>query len=363
MPGDFTILITNYLRGHYTTEEENRINKWLEESRENRRIFDEICDVWYAAQLADQAPGFDTLSALNAVKYRIGQTTEKKLEISPFHKTSLYRSFRIAVIFILAFVLGTLVTMLFNKYPGYKNGLSTITAPLGSKTTMTLPDGTRIWLNAGSTLKYTEQFNRQNREVDLEGEAYFDVAKNSRLPFIVAASNTKIKAVGTAFNVKAYPEEKRVETTLVKGLIEIERTGFKERILLKPNQKIIFFNPSLNNSPKTNQPYSSNYKKNSLSNEMVSKNVTLDKEIDTEIETCWKDGKLIFEREPLINLVTRLERRYDVHFTFTCEKLKTYKYTGTFNDVSLEQIMEAMSLSSPVNYEIKEKQVELMEKP
>ncbi|NJO91903.1 MAG: DUF4974 domain-containing protein [Chloroflexia bacterium] len=84
--------------------------------------------------------------------------------------------------------------------------------------------------------------------------------------------------------------------------------------------------------------------------------------IDTEKETSWKDGKLIFDREPLINLAVKLERKYDVKFTFASEDLKSYKYTGSFNDVSLEQIMEAMKLSSPLNYSIKEKQITIMMK-
>ncbi len=360
MDEDFLTLIISYLKRNCTVEEKDKISKLLEGSKENKRTFDEMCDIWYAAKLADNTSEFDAISALKAVKSRI--VTGKKVKIEPVHKTLIYKLFRIAAVFLLAFILGISSILFFGKYAKHKGELTTITAPIGSKTTMTLPDGTRIWLNAGSTLKYTEQFNRQKREVNLEGEAYFDVAKNPKLPFTVEAADIKIKAIGTAFNVKAYPEEKRVETTLVKGLVEIERTGSKDRILLKPNQKITFFNVSLKSNAQTNRTYTSNHDENSRLSGITGKDVKLNKEINTEKETCWKEGKLIFDREPLINLVTKLERRYDVHFTFASEKLKSYRYTGTFDDVSLEQIMNAMRLSSPLDYVIKEKQVKLMEK-
>ncbi len=360
MVEDVTTLIISYLKGTCTKEEENRIIKWLKENNENKRIFDELCDIWYAAKLADKTPEYDAILALKAVKSRIKQASEKKSKTNRGNRTISYQFLRIAAVFILAFVSGFSSMLLLNKQAVHQDELTAITAPIGSQTTMTLPDGTRIWLNAGSTLKYTGKYNRQNREVNLEGEAYFDVAKNPKIPFIVDAANVKIKAVGTAFNVKAYPEEKRVETTLVKGLVEIERTGLRDRILLKPNQKIVFFNAYTN--AQTSQAYTTNQRSNTQTDKMDGKEVILDKEVDTEKEICWKDGKLIFDREPLKDLVVRLERRYDVHFTFASEKLKSYKYTGTFNDVSLEQIMDAMKLSSPVNYIIKDKEVKLTEK-
>jgi ferric-dicitrate binding protein FerR (iron transport regulator) len=237
-----------------------------------------------------------------------------------------------------------------------------VEVPYGSKLTLTLPDRTRLWINSGSKVIYNNKFGIDNRNIEIIGEAYFDVAKNPKLPFIVHAGDVKIKALGTAFNVKAYPEEKRVETTLVHGTVEVEKDGVKKTILLKPSEKIVIINKeksSLNGNLSQTEPV--NKKKINPVKDLPIE-MTIDKRIDTEKETAWKEGKLIFEREPLETLTVQLMRKYDVNFLFTDDRLKTYKFSGTFNDLSLEQIMDAMKFSAPIDYEIIDKKVILKTK-
>ena len=112
----------------------------------------------------------------------------------------------------------------------------------GARTKLVLPDGTQVWLNAGSKLNYSNAYNETLREVDLEGEAYFDVVKAAARPFIVHASSLNIRAVGTAFVVKSYPQDETIETTLLRGIIEVSRKDLPDgpKVILKPNEKLIF---------------------------------------------------------------------------------------------------------------------------
>src|SRR3984957_19558734 len=112
----------------------------------------------------------------------------------------------------------------------------------GARTKLMLPDGSQVWLNSGSKLTYSNAYNNNTREVELEGEAYFDVSKDLERPFIVHASSLNIKALGTAFVVKSYPQDETVEATLLRGIIEVSRKDYPDgsKVILKPNEKLIF---------------------------------------------------------------------------------------------------------------------------
>ena len=114
--------------------------------------------------------------------------------------------------------------------------------PHGSKTEMYLSDGTKVWLNAGTTLRYRTSYSKNKRDVFLDGEAYFDVKKDPEHPFIVHVGDIEVKAVGTSFNVKAYKNEKTVETTLVEGKVLVSKKNITEPIIMLPNQKLTFVN-------------------------------------------------------------------------------------------------------------------------
>lgn len=202
-----------------------------------------------------------------------------------------------------------------------------IIAPIGSKTIVQLPDGSKVFLNHGSKLKYPQKFVGVTREVALTGEGYFNVAPNTAKPFIVNVNNLNIKALGTEFNVLAYPNEKTIETTLVNGVVVLEELNesMVKRTLgkIEPGQHV---------------------KYNTQNRKIIS---TIG---DTEKYISWKDGKLIFKNEPIEQIANRLNRWYNVEIVFANNDVKKLSYTATFVDETLFQILDLMELATPIKY-------------
>jgi ferric-dicitrate binding protein FerR (iron transport regulator) len=228
-------------------------------------------------------------------------------------------------------------------FQGGKPLLTTVEAPPGSKTLVTLPDNSKIWLNAHSSVSYDENFGVDNRRLKLEGEAFFDVVKNS-VPFVVQTDLYDISVLGTAFNVKTYRDDDKIVTTLVRGSLRIDhvdRSGSKKEVYLKPNEKLIVSRtPGSQDAALTFQ---------------------VEKGIDAEMETAWKDGWLSVYGESLGELAKKIERMYDIKMIFEDKELGDYRYTGRIRQLSLEQVMKALALTSPVKFEISEKTVTLWE--
>jgi transmembrane sensor len=248
-----------------------------------------------------------------------------------------------------------------------ENVFTTIYSPAGQKTEVTLPDNSKVLLNSKTTLRYSSAFNVKNRDIYLNGEAFFDVAKKS-IPFEVKTAAINIKVLGTAFNVKCYDDEAIVEATLVRGSMKIEKinnvTGSSEEILLKPNQKIQFMRnvsaseKAMDKVKESGTPTVREAERIPL--QQVTQ-VDLISSYDTEKSTGWKEGLLIVEGESLGDLSKKIERRYDVRFVFRDEKLKKYKYSGTLREYSLEQVLNALKLTSPISY-IVDKQIVYIDK-
>jgi transmembrane sensor len=226
------------------------------------------------------------------------------------------------------------------------HALTVVEAPPGSKTRITLPDSSTVWLNAKSRLAFDERFGTSNRNLTLEGEAFFEVVK-STTPFRVRTPLYDVAVLGTAFNVKAYADDDRVITTLVHGSVRIERkndAGVTEVIMLQPNEKVTAYRAT-NSGP----AFSGSYR------------YTVDRQIDAEMETAWKDGWLSVQGESLLELARKLERLYDIKINFEEKGLENYRYTGRLRQLSLEQVLKALSLTSPVAFTIDEKKVTLRE--
>ncbi|HEX3010388.1 MAG TPA: FecR domain-containing protein [Bacteroidales bacterium] len=357
------LLISKYLSGNATPAESDELIQWLNSSPENRMYFSQQKLLWLRLEKADKVTADNRWEELQS---RI-ETRENELigfnEQLDKTKERFMRIFRYAAILIL--LIGISGGIFYFSKPDASALLVTqniIEVPYGSKLSLTLPDRSRLWVNSGSKVIYNNKFGIDNRDIQIIGEAYFDVAKNAKLPFVVHAGNVKIKALGTAFNVKAYPEEKRVETTLIRGSVEIKKEGKKDAVLLRPSEKLVIINSSEAPLISSQTDQKALRKEDELTDEPLSNEVAIDKQVDTEKETAWKEGKLIFDREPLETLTIQLMRKYDVSFSFEDEKLKDYKFSGTFYDLSLEQIMDAMRFSSPIDYEIIEKKVIIRKK-
>lgn len=226
-----------------------------------------------------------------------------------------------------------------------KKGFSEVSTRLGSKSRLVLPDSTVVWLNAGSKLTYSEQFGVTNRNTTLEGEAFFDV-KHSNIPFIIHAHTIQIKVMGTAFNVKSYPNEKTTETSLIRGRVEItldRRPG--EKFILKPNEKLVVANEMEESHTETAaaQPQ----KKEPI---VVLSGLTHSRDDNTIIETSWVDNRLVFQDESFDDIIRKLERWYDVRIELRGEKLAQVRMTGTFENETVKQALTALQIASPFSF-------------
>jgi transmembrane sensor len=224
--------------------------------------------------------------------------------------------------------------------PDHGTFLSAIEAPKGARTSITLPDSSHVWLNAESRITFDQQFGKEHRTLTLEGEAFFDV-KKSNVPFQVHTGSYDVAVLGTAFNVKVYPDDDMTSTTLVHGSLKVTRVNGKgqtEEILLHPNEKIVLKGDT---AERFNNP------------------IVLEKNIDAAADADWKEGWLTVRGESLEELSKKIERLYNVKIEFDDANMKSYRYSGRIQQFSLEQVMNALALTSPVRFEIHEKEVKL----
>jgi ferric-dicitrate binding protein FerR (iron transport regulator) len=221
----------------------------------------------------------------------------------------------------------------------------------GSKSSIKLPDGTIVRLNTDSRLTYLNFTAGKNREVTLIGEAYFDVAHDSSRPFIIHTGKINIKVLGTSFNVRNYPQDKELETSLIKGKIEVSLDSRPEDIItLKPTEKLIIAKEQDELSTATKVT-------NSIDNKVVLTSITYLRADSLVAETSWLNDKMVFVNQPLDKIAIELERKYAITINFKDEKVKKYRYTGVFENVSLEKVFQLIKYSKNINYKIDDKNI------
>jgi transmembrane sensor len=231
--------------------------------------------------------------------------------------------------------------------------LSEIATKNGSKTNLILPDGTKVWLNAGSRLTYDSSYGTSIREVSLSGEAFFDVVKNKEKPFIIHASSINIKVLGTEFNVRSYPNDKTTEAALIRGSIEVTfKDKARKKVILKPNEKIVVENIPKYESEMAEADGGKSKKVNEIAEEVAVKNLTYEHKTGAIIETSWVDNKLIFQDESFEDIASQLERWYGVSITFQNEELKENHLTGSFKNETIRQALDALKFTASFNYSI-----------
>ena len=346
-------LILKCLQGEATELEQQQVWYWLKDEA-NFAKYQKLRDTWIASGVIQRNSSFEIERRYQKVQARIHEKIQLKPTFQLFSKWSTI--WKIAAVFLIAFVLGSLVTQFTSLDTFTSSGKNQykIEAPMGAIIKMSLADGTKVWLNAGSKLTYSNAYNVKNRKVSLVGEGYFEVAKNKKIPFYVDANGVKVKAVGTAFNVKAYPDEKRVEATLVEGIIDI--TDGNQTYRLAPRQKasIIRNLPQLIDN--TNSSGSGDLQQVNKK-DINTVDVVISKNINTDIYTSWIRNRWIFEREKLSDFTKILERRYDVRIYVMDPKLNDYKITGSIEQQTLEQLLNAVRLTVPIKYRITNKEV------
>ncbi len=238
--------------------------------------------------------------------------------------------------------------MLFLKQSNTANSettaqVSTVSTKKGTRTSVQLPDGTRVWLNADSRLYYDELFTNGSREVTLEGEAFFDVQKDTLHPFIIHTDAVDITVMGTRFNVRAYKDEDETETALISGKVEVSvKNNPEKKIILRPNEKLVVKH-EMPDGPELA------VKEEEL---LVVKNMYKDPVYKTSPEIMWIDNKLVFDGEKLQEVCKKLERWYNITIRIEDDELKDGIYTAVFDGESLQNVLTALQITDPIDFSI-----------
>ncbi|MFN8253948.1 MAG: FecR family protein [Ferruginibacter sp.] len=232
---------------------------------------------------------------------------------------------------------------------------SEVSTKNGSRSKLTLPDGTQVWLNSDSKLVYdNENFGNGTREVSLTGEAYFDVVKNTAKPFIIHTQKINIKVLGTAFNVKAYPEDKLTETSLIRGKIEVTiKNRPNDKIILSPNEKLIVENNEIVDRKVKALPAG----RAELPEDTIPPQVSVNKLVpsvsdNSIVETAWVNNRLVFRDESFEDVAVRMERWYNTEIEIQGEALKQQHLNGVFMNESVTQALDALKISIAFKYRI-----------
>ena len=350
-------IIISVLSGNARPEDCQFLKEWLDVNPENSRYFEIMRKTWLVSEIPQEMGEFNAQAGFK----KFYSVIQKNSRIRPAQKRIIMlRISHVAAIIAIVFTMGAISYWYYDKKNIPVVSYHEAIVPLGAKSQIVLSDGTKVWLNAGSRLRYSTTYAVSDRNVQLEGEGYFEVSQNNQLPFEVKTLKLNIKAVGTTFNVKAYPNDSIVETILVEGKVEVFRTENKVdyAISLAPKQRLTLVKNSdeilFETQPKRERTEQLVSSINQPTPFVITENQV--KEIpavnDYMVTTTWKDKRWQIDSEELRSLATKLERRYNVHITFADNELKYYKFNGTLEDEPIEAVLKVMSQIAPVNYEL-----------
>ena len=316
-------LLSGYLSGELPDKDRAMIDEWRMVSPENEIIFQESRKAWEAIPLLHEMEQFNSFEALKKINARISNQKSTGWWISVQ---------RIAAILLLPL-------LIYSGYISVRNSslkkqqvghilMQTISSRQGMVSQFDLADGTKVWLNSGSSLQFPTYFTEGVREVKLKGEAFFEVAKNEKQPFQVKAKNLIIEDLGTSFNVVSYDDEKQTEVVLVEGKVNLF-TGIdqvkKEFGAMHPGQRTVYLEDT---------------------RKIEAEEVAVDKYI------AWRDGNLIFRNDKMEDVAKRLSRWFNVEIMFNDPEMKRYTYKATFRDENLMQVLNLLKISAPIDYKI-----------
>ncbi|HEY9260759.1 FecR family protein [Chitinophaga sp.] len=233
--------------------------------------------------------------------------------------------------------------------------IETIAKP-GAKSRLLLPDGSIVWLNSGSRISYPANFTDSIREIELEGEAYFDVAKDPGRPFMVRTRDLNVRVLGTAFNVKCYPKDHKTEATLIRGLIQVSGTGDNQQqvLLLHPHEKVVIDRLPENVSDQTN-----NTAPLAAANNMTVKYLKKNAADTAMVETAWVYNKLVFDGENFREMSDEMERWFNVKIVFNDATVAGYRFHAKFENENIHDVLSALRLSLPFTFKIENNEVNI----
>ena len=312
-------LLPRYCEGRLSEGERLEVEAWIDESEENKRVATQTFALYLAVDTVQVMKKVDTEKALLKVKGKMSDREVRRIVWWEWAQRAA------AILFI-----PLLTLFIWQNWKGDTGEVAEMmevkTSP-GMTTSLTLPDGTIVYLNSEYSLSYPSRFNGDFRRVTLSGEAYFEVAKDPEKKFILSTTHqSQIEVLGTCFNVEAYEQNTEVITTLIEGKVDFmfEKDAGVKHVFLSPREKLVY-------DSETDKVHL--YKTSGKS------------------ELAWKDGEVVLDNTPLEEALWMLEKRYSVKFVIKNEKLKNSSFTGTFTNQRLEKILEYFKVSSKIRWQ------------
>ena len=297
-------LLYRFFEGHASLEDMKVVKEWAGASEENAGLLRRERKLFNAMILAGHSRRTDIQRMRNRRNYFIREFL------------------KIASVIVITVSVTAVLFSIGKDNGGMYLAMQTITVPAGQRVNLDLPDGSNVWLNAGTTMQYPVSFMTDKREVILDGEAYFEVAHNEKSPFVVHTSTLDVEVLGTKFNFKNYSNDEEVMISLVEGKVALQN-GIKamEELYLEPNERMVL---------------------NKLTGEMVK---------SKEYANIWRDNKLFFDEELLEDIAKKLMRSYDVRIE-VADSLRDRRFYGDFmiNKNTIEEVLETIASTSRMNY-------------
>ena len=309
-------LILDYFNGTISGDLRQVVEDW---KAENKKEFEGYRKVWGSTILMSEMQSYNAARALQKVNRKISRGSSGNW---------IYYMQKIAATLLIPILLASLLYIHYLRNNQKQNDIAwqTIETLPGLKSTMKLPDGTSVWLNSETKLTYPVPFNRKFREVKLSGEAFFDVTKADDCPFIVDIGDIDIKVLGTRFNVSNYLSDDRSVIILESGKVELysnENEVKNAQLIMNPGEKAVYYK--------------------------LEEKLTVHP-VQADLYTAWINGKLIFRDDPMNEVVSRLNHWFNAEIIITNPAISQYTYTATFQNESLEQVLELLKISAPINY-------------
>jgi transmembrane sensor len=365
-------LLAKKLTGEASPEELQELEALLRRNPELHYPLQTLIDLWNRAEPSQQAAAesafdrhLDRMEKLN-VSFPAGDQPTAT-EYAPSRKSRSFGTVAIVSIMAIALTYGwLLLNPIHNRQASLSNPSQDLAAPAlnevvtanGSRTHLTLPDGTKVWLNAGSRLAYDKTYGSGRRDITLTGEAFFDVARNPQQPFIIHTPRMDLRVLGTSFNVKSYTADRTTEATLIRGSIAISiKNRPNETIILKPNQKLIVTSDQA--KLLSLHPGQSRLAMDSTAQISI-RPPSYEQNTGAMIETSWVDNKFIFQDEDFGTLSKDLERWYGVSIRLTDPAQADWRFTGNFEKENIRQALDALKLTARFNYIIQENQIQII---
>jgi len=323
-------MLPRYFSNELGSDEIKEITEWVEICDDNRRVFEEIRDIWYSMNAEDGSKRFDSEEAWS----RYSKWIDKhKLAVKQKNRSRKIATalLKYASVIIVTLALSYSLLNYFNKPAESKPFI--VEVPKGESSVITLYDGTVVRLNSGSRLVCDSYTSKTERRVTLDGEGYFKVTHNAEIPFYVNMKSATVKVYGTEFSILAYNDDQYMQTTLVHGKVGVILPSGKEYVL-KPNEMF-----EINESGKVNV-----------------------KTIDIEKYTSWTKGYYIFKNESLETIARHVERIYDVKIVFDTDNLKNERYTGKIKTTDhILDVMQRLRMTSTftMGYQLKNKEIHI----